>query len=59
MTKSIVTIRLDQEVISELDSLAGECRISRSSLLNKVVCHFLESNKLDQNLSIGRKGRGQ
>lgn len=55
MPKAVVSVRLDEDLVGELDRLAGDCRISRSKLVEKILMRFFEQDRIAQNALLGRK----
>lgn len=56
--KKAVSLRLDGKMLDDLDRVAGECRITRSSLTEKILYAFTLQDRPTQNAIIGRKGPG-
>lgn len=38
----IITVRIKEETLSELDRISGECNISRNELINMILKHGVE-----------------
>ena len=50
-----VSMRLDGRMLDKLDRIAVECRITRTSLVEKVLYAFTLEDRPTQNAVIGRK----
>jgi len=55
MPKSVVSIRLEQRQLDELDRLSGDCLITRSHLVERILSLFLEQDRVSQNRALGRR----
>jgi len=56
MPKPVVTLRLEESVIADLDKLAGNLRSNRSKIVERILELFLEQDRLSQNKQLLTKG---
>lgn len=55
MSKTVVSVRLEQELLDELDKLAGHRQTTRSKVVEKIIAKFFEHDRITQNALLGRK----
>lgn len=56
MPRTVVSLRITNDLMGELDRLAGDCRTTRSKLAERILAAFFEQGRVAQNVAIGRKG---
>ena len=57
MPKQALSVRLDENLLREVDSLARNLRTTRSNVIEKVVAIFLEQDRIEQNAALKARGR--
>ena len=55
MPKTVITVRLDEDDLAELDRLAGNRKTNRSKLIGKITANFLRMDRIAQNASLNPK----
>jgi metal-responsive CopG/Arc/MetJ family transcriptional regulator len=54
----VISLRIHPSLLSEVDKLAGNLKITRSSVIERMISRFLEQDRLTQNARLKEVSRG-